>query len=289
MNKTINGSNIPKLIIQTGKSKTELSHRQKKWISSWLATNPDYEYRFYDDQDCLDMIEMEFPQYMEAYLALPKPVEKADFFRYLAILRYGGFYADIDTTCKRPLDELVNSEDKIIIGIESIIFDPDKPNYSNIQYCQWTFGAEPNHPLLQDIVDQVAQNSLNHTVFSSSTHNNTLQKTGPMAFSRIVKNYINEPGVRILTQAHFGRLPFYFPPQTYPYDNPSFYSSNIFVIHHFEGSWMPIPFPQFNEVIKLILLLLFLFIIAFIWIKRKWKKNKEQQQQQRRSLGDVYI
>jgi mannosyltransferase OCH1-like enzyme len=43
-------------------------------------------------------------EYLQAYLDLPKAVERADFFRYLIVLRYGGLYADTDVECMSSID-----------------------------------------------------------------------------------------------------------------------------------------------------------------------------------------
>jgi len=37
--------------------------------------------RFWDDVACFNFVRQEFPEYLEAYLRLPKDVERADFFR----------------------------------------------------------------------------------------------------------------------------------------------------------------------------------------------------------------
>ena len=39
------------------------------------------------------------------YRTLPKAVERADFFRYLVILRHGGMYADSDVECMMPIED----------------------------------------------------------------------------------------------------------------------------------------------------------------------------------------
>jgi mannosyltransferase OCH1-like enzyme len=44
-------------------------------------------------------------EYLQAYLDLPKAVERADFFRYLVVLRYGGLYADTDVECMSSIDD----------------------------------------------------------------------------------------------------------------------------------------------------------------------------------------
>ena len=51
-------------------------------MQSWRDKNPDWEVRFYDDAACLNFIRDEFPEYLTAYRALPKDVERSDFFRW---------------------------------------------------------------------------------------------------------------------------------------------------------------------------------------------------------------
>ena len=38
--------------------------------------------------------------------------------RYLVILKYGGIYADVDTDCARPMDELIVPGDGLLVGWE---------------------------------------------------------------------------------------------------------------------------------------------------------------------------
>jgi mannosyltransferase OCH1-like enzyme len=61
-------------------------------------------------------VRREFPEYLEAYRRLAKGVERADFFRYMVVLRHGGVYADLDTECVRPLDALLRSGDTLVAG-----------------------------------------------------------------------------------------------------------------------------------------------------------------------------
>ena len=56
-------------------------------------------------------MEREFPEYYDAYVSLPKDVERSDFFRYLIVLHTGGVYADIDTECRQPMDSSLRSTD----------------------------------------------------------------------------------------------------------------------------------------------------------------------------------
>lgn len=71
---------IPKIIHQTYKS-TRVPDSVKPLMQSWRRTNDDWEIRFYDDAACLQFVQREFPEYLEVYKALPKDVERSDFFR----------------------------------------------------------------------------------------------------------------------------------------------------------------------------------------------------------------
>ena len=51
--------------------------------------NPEHEYKFYDDKACFNFVEHEFPEYYDAYVNLPKNVERSDFFRILVVLKEG--------------------------------------------------------------------------------------------------------------------------------------------------------------------------------------------------------
>ncbi len=52
-------------------------------LQSWRRLNPGWEIRFYDDEACVEFVSREFPEYLAAYRALPKHVERSDFFRYM--------------------------------------------------------------------------------------------------------------------------------------------------------------------------------------------------------------
>jgi len=81
--------------------------RVQAYRASWAAANPGWEMRLWDDAECREFVRTEFPEYQRAYEALPHNVERADFFRYMVVLRHGGVYADVDVECRRPLDHLV--------------------------------------------------------------------------------------------------------------------------------------------------------------------------------------
>jgi mannosyltransferase OCH1-like enzyme len=72
---------IPKIFHQTYMT-SSVPPAVQPLMESWRIQNPDWNFRFYDDEACLDFVGREFPEYLDAYKGLPKNVERSDFFRY---------------------------------------------------------------------------------------------------------------------------------------------------------------------------------------------------------------
>ena len=92
--------------------------------ASWAALNPGWTVRLYTDTHAAAFVAAEFPQYLSAYYALPKPAGRADLFRVLVLLRRGGVYADADAACVRPLDDLLRLGDTLVMGWENTFEAP---------------------------------------------------------------------------------------------------------------------------------------------------------------------
>src|SRR5438067_4421826 len=86
---------IPKRIIQTAKS-ADVPLLPRAMMANVRLLNPDFEYLFFDNARVEQFIGAEFPQYSSVFNSFKYPIQKYDFFRYLAVYRYGGFYFDTD-------------------------------------------------------------------------------------------------------------------------------------------------------------------------------------------------
>src|SRR5436190_6973075 len=104
------------------------------------------------------------PSVIESYYALPLPILKADFFRYLILLARGGIYADIDTEALKPAHQWLPETSPantvgLIVGIEA---DPTRDDWNQwysrrIQFCQWVMRAKVGHPVLLETVARIAE------------------------------------------------------------------------------------------------------------------------------------
>ena len=178
---------IPRIIHQTYKT-SDVPDRVKGLMRTWAEKNPGWKTRFYNDAECYKFVEREFPEYHDAYVSLPKDVERSDFFRYLIVLHTGGVYADIDTECRQPMDSYLRSTDTLVVGWENE-FRTDEMAYSRHfvrrrQVLNWVFAGAPGHPALREICDHIARSA--HRVFTNNTNRDTLERTGPGAFTDVI-------------------------------------------------------------------------------------------------------
>src|SRR6185312_12400220 len=121
---------IPKIIWQTFKT-NQVPFIMKDYVDSWITKNPEYKYRFFDDQDIQNFLQIHFPDYYEAYNTIKFGSSKADLWRYLIIYKYGGVYADLDCRCNTSLRKWINPDSQFVtqLGI-------------NKDICQWLLISE---------------------------------------------------------------------------------------------------------------------------------------------------
>jgi hypothetical protein len=110
------GCDISKIIHQTWK--TEKVHaRFREHIRSWIQRNPGWEYKFWTNDDCRNLIETKYPKYLAMYDSYPQNIQRADAIRYFILDAYGGVYADLDFEALKPFDGLIRGH-SLVIGQE---------------------------------------------------------------------------------------------------------------------------------------------------------------------------
>ena len=175
--------------------------------ASWSEMHPGFTHEVLTDADSLVLLRYLYgslPEVIEAYEALPSPVMKADFFRYLILLARGGIYSDIDTTALKSTTDWMpadvpRSTVGLVIGIEA---DPDRPDWKDwysrrIQFCQWTIQAKAGHPVLRDVVATITEETLrkkkNGPLNAKKMHKDIVEFTGPAVWTDAIFGYLNNP------------------------------------------------------------------------------------------------
>lgn len=216
---------FPAYIWQTWKytpAQGEFTESFREAEASWSVHHPNFVHEVITDNVAVHLVRHLYaavPDVLDAYNALPLPVLKADFFRYLILLARGGIYSDIDTTALKSAADWIPADVPsasygMVIGIEA---DPDRPDWAEwysrrIQFCQWTMQAKPGHPILVDVVANITHETLKRKANGSLTkdHKGIIEFTGPARWTDAIFAFFNnpdyfdmEPGKGNITWKHF--------------------------------------------------------------------------------------
>ncbi len=102
---------------------------------TWLEHNPDWELKFWTDDNLPPLYNQEIFDMMPVWAA------KADILRYELLYNYGGVYSDADSYCKKPLEPLIGN-----LTCFAMISNKGKT------VCNAILGATKNHPSYEKIV-----------------------------------------------------------------------------------------------------------------------------------------
>jgi hypothetical protein len=219
---------IPRILHQTWKTRN-LPDRFAALRASWRRFHPDWELRLYDDADCRGFVAREFPDLLTLYEGLPKPIQRADFFRYLVVFRCGGLYADVDMECCRNHDALLAGTD-LVLGVEET-WSPIEvrrgryPHRMRIANC--IFAARPGHEFLQLAIGGI------HRGVAAVAPDEVIDFTGPGLLTHLVHAYGARFPFRLLPQICW------MPPTLPAYPNVFPFTRHIYAKHHFAGTWKP--------------------------------------------------
>jgi mannosyltransferase OCH1-like enzyme len=188
---------IPLIVHQTFYT-TNLPPQIVQIIQHNKQLNPKFKFIFYDDDNCADFIKTYFDERTHnSYMMLNNcyGAMKADFFRYCVLYKIGGVYLDIKSKINFPLSLIIKKEDSCILDIPRNNLEPWRT--SNPTYEQWLLMFEPNHPYLNEMIQQMVTNIENKYEPQISGYLNLnskqkiLQLTGPDALTRAINNCIN--------------------------------------------------------------------------------------------------
>jgi len=166
---------IPKIIHQIWIGPDPIPDRCKRYVETWKKHHPSWEYKFWHNANTKELLSGADRNCIDAYNHHARnnhmwsPACQADVIRYLAVLKYGGVYVDIDFECYKPIDELIPNKDLIVAS----------PNAGVHWVCNGFFGATPNHEVLKNLTQDLKPRPKAHN--------------GPTFLAKHFKNYIDCP------------------------------------------------------------------------------------------------
>jgi mannosyltransferase OCH1-like enzyme len=198
---------IPKIIIQTWKN-NDIPDKYRNDVTSLYKKNPDFQFLLFTDNDIELFLKDNYPEYYVTYVKLPIKIQKIDFFRYIAIYHYGGFYFDLDMTGLLPLNDLLNYE--CVFPVDQNITSNKCDRMRLKKYCaqnmkillgQYAFAAVPKHEFIKLLIDNI-HNNIDKYIELYNLYGEKIQyvysSTGPDYVTDIYINYKNKGKIHIL-------------------------------------------------------------------------------------------
>lgn len=182
-----------------------LSEETRAWTDSCVNSNPDYQAHFLTDEDGDEYVRKTFessrPDIVDAYLALPVPIYKADMLRYVLLWNQGGIWSDLDVSCEEgvSMDDWVPAEYQ---GIASLVvgweFDQGWPGEYVREFASWTIMAKPRSNHMMQVIEDILQTLRDKT----AEHNIPIQN----ATLDIMGDVVDFTGPRRLTRSVYTSL-----------------------------------------------------------------------------------
>ena len=165
---------IPRIIIQIwvqkGGGPPKIPANQIEYMEKMRKMNPSFQYMFFNGDDVDEFFKNNYAEYYSTYQNLPEFIQKLDFFRYLAIYHYGGFYFDTDVEPNKPLDESILNHTAVFpVDEYANSIDCKHPRMNtlclvgqNFLLGQYAFAAVAKHPFMKWLVDKIHRNVQNY-------------------------------------------------------------------------------------------------------------------------------
>jgi len=112
--------NIPKVIIQTYDEAIYKNDVHYNNVISLIELNPEYEYKFFDNNDCLNFISKNYDkEIFHLYNSIKTYKKKSELFRYCYLYLNGGCYINSNINIIQPIHKIINNNDSFAISDEN--------------------------------------------------------------------------------------------------------------------------------------------------------------------------
>jgi hypothetical protein len=176
---------IPNIIWQTHEPEREnLPYPFNLNSKNWQEKNPNFGYIYTSARQRLSDIKQYAPQ-LERIYNISSGVAQADIWRYVITHEFGGFYADMDSICIKPLDlDILNNE--FIVSKMGVSYCQVHDKLHGGIYANGFFGCEPKNEIMGDLINYIYEKDLKmrtYAIFDKYHH-----YTDYFGFSKIIVN-----------------------------------------------------------------------------------------------------
>lgn len=184
---------VTKIIHQTYKTYDSIPEKWKASELSWKKWHPDWEYKFWSDEDLRNLIETEYNWFLPTYDFYPYFIQRVDAARYFILDKYGGLYSDLDWICNGSIEPYITGNEEIYLIMSHHV--------KNCATNSLMYASRPKASFWQHVKRELLRQP---PWWGLTKHMIIMNSTGPMLINRVLFNYSNST-VGILPVAHFGK------------------------------------------------------------------------------------
>jgi len=218
-----------KNIIQTWKN-NDIPYKYHAGIKSLKKYNPDYNFLFFTDKDIETFLKNNYPDYYKTYLLLPYKIQRIDFFRYIAVYHFGGYYFDLDITGNDNLDKINTNNNIAFFPIDMHINEKNGDEerfkkYSKLGFLvgQYAFYAPKYHPFIKLLIDDIHNNIQRYISEKTNIQQYVYDTTGP--------DYVTKEFIKYMKTLEYKNYPVHI------LHHSSHQKFGQYASHNYFGSW----------------------------------------------------
>jgi len=172
---------IPKIIWQTYEtSYDKLPDTIKNFTKTWIDLNPEWSYKYMNADERENFVLENFgKEWHNIFINYPFNILRSDLWRYMVVYIYGGIYIDIDTICKKPIDNWIDRNLGLLVSLET-----DEP-----LIAQYIFAAEPKNKIIKHTLNLIKNKSLTNNKYISKV-DYVYETTGPLIWTHSIREML---------------------------------------------------------------------------------------------------
>ena len=134
-----------------GESQLSLLHQAA--LANAKALHPNFEHVLFGNTEMEEFVREEFPECRAAMASFSQRIQRADFFRYLAVYRLGGFYFDLDVLLARNISPLLDHT--CVLSFEELTLNKFlRRSYGmDWEVANYAFGAAPQNAFIGALIE----------------------------------------------------------------------------------------------------------------------------------------
>jgi len=134
-----------------GESQLSLLHQAA--LANARALHPNFEHVLFGNAEMEEFVREEFPECRAAMASFSQRIQRADFFRYLAVYRLGGFYFDLDVLLARNISPLLDHT--CVLSFEELTLNKFlRRSYGmDWEVANYAFGAAPQNAFIGALIE----------------------------------------------------------------------------------------------------------------------------------------